>query len=55
LAGTVLLICGLILNNHIALLTLGSLLFIPGAYHLFLAYKIFQGNEGYSVSDLPEF
>ena len=37
------------------LLTLGLLMFIPGFYHVRLAYYAFKGYPGYSFEDLPDF
>ena len=34
---------------------LGSIMFIPGAYHVRLAYCAFVGYHGYSYDDIPEF
>jgi hypothetical protein len=30
-------------------------MFIPGAYHVRIAYYAFKGYEGYSYDDIPEF
>jgi len=37
------------------LLILGSLMFIPGAYHVRIAYYAFKGYQGYSFDDIPDF
>ncbi|ESN98237.1 hypothetical protein HELRODRAFT_84739 [Helobdella robusta] len=58
------LIGSLLLSGHInaeysdrtwPLLILGSLMFIPGSYHVYIAYKAWKGAEGYSFDDIPEF
>ncbi|ELT93559.1 hypothetical protein CAPTEDRAFT_20122 [Capitella teleta] len=36
-------------------LILGLLMFIPGAYHVHLAYNAYKGVPGYSYEDIPEF
>lgn len=36
-------------------LILGSLMFIPGAYHVRIAYYAYKGYEGYSFEDIPDF
>lgn len=38
-----------------SMIVLGSLMFIPGSYHTFLAYKAWQGAPGYSFNDVPDF
>ncbi|XP_064600874.1 transmembrane protein 230-like [Liolophura sinensis] len=37
------------------LLILGSIMFIPGAYHVRLACYAYKGYTGYSYEDIPEF
>lgn len=37
------------------LLILGSLMFIPGVYHVRIAYYAFKGYQGFSYEDIPEF
>lgn len=37
------------------LLILGSILFIPGAYHVRIAYYAYHGREGYSFDEIPDF
>jgi hypothetical protein len=34
---------------------LGSILFIPGSYHTFIAFMSFRQIEGYSFSDVSVF
>ncbi len=34
---------------------LGSIMFIPGSYHTFLAFMAFRGAEGYSFDDVSVF
>ncbi|XP_048746843.1 transmembrane protein 230-like [Ostrea edulis] len=63
--GTVLLVVGaLLLSGYISaeysdrtwpVLIIGALMFIPGAYHVRIAYYAFKGYEGYSYDDIPEF
>uniref|UniRef100_A0A914VT29 Transmembrane protein 230 n=1 Tax=Plectus sambesii TaxID=2011161 RepID=A0A914VT29_9BILA len=37
------------------LLILGLLMFVPGAYHVRIAYYAFCGENGYSFDDIPDF
>ncbi|XP_064465916.1 transmembrane protein 230-like isoform X2 [Ornithodoros turicata] len=37
------------------LLILGSLMFIPGAYHVRIAYYAFKNYPGYTFDDIPDF
>ena len=37
------------------LIILGALMFIPGAYHSYVAYYAFKGCEGYSFEDIPAY
>ncbi|ESO82838.1 hypothetical protein LOTGIDRAFT_177673 [Lottia gigantea] len=37
------------------LLLIGSLMFIPGAYHVRIAYYAYKDYDGYSYEDIPEF
>jgi Ca2+/H+ antiporter len=37
------------------LLILGLLMFIPGSYHVHLAYYAWKGTSGYSFDDIPEY
>jgi len=37
------------------MLILGSLLFIPGFYHVRIAYYAWKGYKGYSYEDIPDF
>ena len=37
------------------LIIFGSLMFIPGSYHVYLAVNVFIGTAGYSFDDIPEF
>jgi hypothetical protein len=41
-------------GTGIALLTLGSITFIPGFYHTRIAYYAWKGYEGYSLDDIPD-
>lgn len=36
-------------------LILGLLMFIPGAYHVRIAYYAYKGYKGYSYDDIPEY
>lgn len=36
-------------------LILGIIMFIPGAYHVRIAYYAFKGYKGYSFDDIPDF
>ena len=36
-------------------LLLGALMFIPGAYHVRIAFYAFKEYDGYSYDDIPEF
>lgn len=36
-------------------LILGALMFIPGAYHVRIAFYAFKEYDGYSYDDIPEF
>ncbi|KAI8478013.1 hypothetical protein Bbelb_442530 [Branchiostoma belcheri] len=36
-------------------LLLGLLVFIPGGYHVFIAYNAWRGVKGYSFDDIPEY
>ncbi|CAG9466248.1 unnamed protein product [Pedinophyceae sp. YPF-701] len=40
--------------SGLALLILGCLLLLPGAYHARIAFKALRGTEGFSLSDIPE-
>ncbi|KAF9383757.1 hypothetical protein CPB97_006194 [Podila verticillata] len=42
------------LDKGTPLLILGTLCFIPGAYHVGLAYYAYQDYEGYSFSHIPD-
>ncbi|XP_059148760.1 transmembrane protein 230-like [Physella acuta] len=63
--GSVLIIVGsLLLTGYInaqysdrtwPLLLLGSLMFIPGAYHVRIAYYAYKGYDGFTYDDIPEF
>ena len=37
------------------MLILGSLMFIPGFYHVRIAYYAWKGYRGYSFDDIPDF
>ncbi|KAL8613360.1 hypothetical protein ACOMHN_052599 [Nucella lapillus] len=36
-------------------LILGALMFIPGVYHVRIAYYAYKGYDGFSYEDIPEF
>ncbi|KAG0183677.1 hypothetical protein DFQ28_001391, partial [Apophysomyces sp. BC1034] len=42
------------LDRGIPFLVLGSIMFIPGAYHLYLAYYAYYKYPGYEFSMIPE-
>ncbi|XP_065556369.1 transmembrane protein 230-like [Artemia franciscana] len=64
-AGTISLIVGsLLVSDHIdmkyndrawPLIIIGILMFIPGAYHVYIACKAYKGCPGYSFEDIPQF
>jgi len=37
------------------LIIIGVIMFIPGAYHVHVAYMAFRGYDGYSFEDIPEY
>lgn len=63
--GTVLIITGSLLLTGIInakyadrtwpVLIIGALMFIPGAYHVRIAYYAYKGYQGFSYEDIPEF
>eukprot|EP00112_Aurelia_sp_Birch-Aquarium-sp1_P006597 Seg1724.10 transcript_id=Seg1724.10/GoldUCD/mRNA.D3Y31 product="hypothetical protein" protein_id=Seg1724.10/GoldUCD/D3Y31 len=63
--GTLLLVIGSLLftgyidveyaDRTYPMLILGSLLFIPGFYHVRIAYYAWRGYRGYSYEDIPAF
>lgn len=63
--GSLLLIFGiLVVSGHLTLnysdrmwpmIILGLLMFIPGAYHVRIAYYAYKEVPGYSFDDIPEF
>jgi len=64
--GTILLVTGSLIHiGHVdnekygdrlwPLIIFGSLMFIPGSYHVYLAVNVFLGTPGYSFDDIPEF
>ncbi|SAL95567.1 hypothetical protein [Absidia glauca] len=42
------------LGRSIPLLVLGSIMFIPGAYHLYIAYYAYYKYPGYEFSMIPD-
>ncbi|EDV22749.1 Transmembrane protein 230 [Trichoplax sp. H2] len=42
-------------STYTVLFVIGSLLFIPGFYHVRIAYYAYRGYSGYSYEDIPEF
>lgn len=42
-------------TGPIVMLVLGFLMFIPGCYHVMIAYYAFQEEPGYSFDDIPDF
>ncbi|XP_070210375.1 transmembrane protein 230-like [Littorina saxatilis] len=65
MAGTLLIVIGALLLTGVInakyadrtwpVLIIGALMFIPGAYHVRLAYYAFKGYQGFSYEDIPEF
>lgn len=63
--GSILLVLGsLIISGHVdmkysdrmwPMIILGVLMFIPGAYHVRIAYYAYKEVPGYSFDDIPEF
>ncbi|XP_069704936.1 transmembrane protein 230 [Periplaneta americana] len=63
--GTILLVTGsLLVSGHIdtkyadrtwPLIILGVIMFLPGAYHVRIAYCAYRQYPGYSFDDIPEF
>lgn len=63
--GTLFLVIGsLLVSGHIdakygdrtwPLIIIGLIMFIPGAYHTRIAFHAYQGYEGFSFEDIPEF
>ncbi|XP_066908132.1 transmembrane protein 230 [Halyomorpha halys] len=41
-------------DRTIAFFVVGGLTFIPGAYHVFIAYSAYTKKPGYSYSDIPD-
>ncbi|KAK9863816.1 hypothetical protein WJX84_008099 [Apatococcus fuscideae] len=60
LAGCLMLIIGLSVGytdpdaHGLVLLSLGTLVWVPGAYYSWLAYMAWRGHEGYSFEEIPE-
>ncbi|KAG3270781.1 hypothetical protein H1C71_023481, partial [Ictidomys tridecemlineatus] len=44
-----------LLGRPIPVLIIGILVFLPGFYHLHIAYYSFKGYQGYSYDDIPDF
>lgn len=42
-------------ERTIPVLIIGILVFIPGFYHLRIAYYAYKGYRGYSYDDIPDF
>ncbi|XP_034025710.1 transmembrane protein 230b [Thalassophryne amazonica] len=65
LIGSVLIIIGSLLlagyfgvthsDRTVPVLIIGILVFLPGFYHLRIAYYAFKGYPGYSYDDIPDF
>ncbi|CAF4950944.1 unnamed protein product [Pieris macdunnoughi] len=65
IVGTVLLTVGLlIVTGHIdtkysdrfwPIILLGCIMFLPGAYHVRIAYYAYKEYPGYSFADIPEY
>uniref|UniRef100_A0A1L8D8S0 Transmembrane protein 230 n=1 Tax=Nyssomyia neivai TaxID=330878 RepID=A0A1L8D8S0_9DIPT len=43
------------LDRQLPLFILGSIMFIPGCYHVVIAYRAFMKHPGYSFEDIPDF
>ncbi|XP_069343681.1 transmembrane protein 230-like [Eulemur rufifrons] len=41
-------------HRAVPVLVIGMLVFLPGSYHLFIAYGAYRGCQGYSYDDLPD-
>ncbi|KAK9789588.1 hypothetical protein WJX73_010544 [Symbiochloris irregularis] len=60
-AGLLLILIGVILHftdpeaYGIALFCLGGVIFIPGAYYSFIAFRAWRGHRGYSYNDIPDY
>jgi hypothetical protein len=61
---TLIIIGSLLLTGYISaqysdrtwpVLLIGALMFIPGAYHVRIAYYAYKGFDGFSYEDIPEF
>ncbi|CAK1585214.1 unnamed protein product [Parnassius mnemosyne] len=65
IVGTILLTVGsLIVTGHIdtkyldrlwPMIVLGGIMFLPGAYHIRIAFYAYKEYPGYSFADIPEF
>ncbi|KAF6199175.1 hypothetical protein GE061_007200 [Apolygus lucorum] len=42
-------------DRSLSLMILGFLMFLPGAYHVRIAYHALRGHPSYSFDDIPEF
>ncbi|XP_059618997.1 transmembrane protein 230-like [Phlebotomus argentipes] len=43
------------LDRQLPLFILGSIMFIPGSYHVVVAFRAFRNHPGYSFEDIPDF
>ncbi|GAB0099699.1 hypothetical protein DMENIID0001_155860 [Sergentomyia squamirostris] len=43
------------LDRQLPLLILGSIMFIPGCYHVVVAYRAFMHHPGFTYDDIPDF
>eukprot|EP00053_Salpingoeca_punica_P015986 m.149098 g.149098 ORF g.149098 m.149098 type:complete len:112 (-) comp16848_c1_seq5:776-1111(-) len=41
-------------DKWLAMIIIGSLMFIPGSYHTYLAYYAWQQYPGFSYADIPD-
>ena len=59
IAGSALLLAGLVgakfANSTWPMLIFGALMFIPGVYHVRIAYYAYRGYEGYTYDMIPHF
>ncbi|VDK44074.1 unnamed protein product [Anisakis simplex] len=56
---SLLMFSGIVETSHrdriLPILVLGVIMFIPGAYHVRIAYHAFKGDRGFSFDDIPDF
>ncbi len=42
-------------ERWLPMLILGALMFLPGSYHSYIAYKAWKQEPGWSFDDIPDF